>query len=116
MTRLAVAAALLAFAPAALAADAEFAGELDGVSVMRHTVPVSPGTTWTFKLRSQGATPHLFVSTEPAFQPHDAACAEVDRCTVDIENAEQLYVFVMSNDGRMSYRLKGRSAARTARR
>lgn len=116
MTRLTVA-ALLVLAPAsALAADAQFAGQLEGAEVMRHTVPVSPGTTWTFKLKAQGAEPHLFVSTEPVFQPHDAACADVDRCTVDIENIDQVYVFVMSGEGEMSYRLKGRSAASTARR
>lgn len=116
MTRLTVAALLALFPASALAADAQFAGELEGVEVMRHTVPVSPGSTWTFKLKAPGAEPHLFVSTEPAFQPHDAACADVSRCTVDIENADQLYVFVMSGEEGMRYTLKGRSAASTARR
>ncbi len=109
---------IAAAAPAsALAGPAQFSGELAGVDVARHTVAVSPGTTWTFQLDTAGsAAPHLFVSTRPHFAPHDADCAGAEACTVDVEDADTLYVFVMSQEGRSSYRLTGDPARAQARR
>jgi hypothetical protein len=38
----------------------------------------------------------MFVSTEASFRPHDAACAGDATCTITVEDAENLYVFVLA--------------------
>ena len=94
----------------------QFESDISGLGVVRHQVSVAEAGTWTVSLRARGGAPHVFVSTEPGFRPHDAACAGAKTCTVEVDRPGELYVFVMSEEGDLSYRLQATPVEVQARR
>jgi len=86
----------LAAAPALAAPQAhQFADSIDGFGVARHAVPVANASTWAISMDSRGDA-QMFVSTDASFRPHDAPCAGDSTCTIDVEGADKLYVFVLA--------------------
>lgn len=73
-----------------------FADNISSESVVRHSVDVTPNSTWAFSLNSDAGAARLFVSTHRVFQPLDAACAGESTCMLNVGNTDQIYVFVFA--------------------
>jgi hypothetical protein len=73
----------------------QFADSISGFGVVRHEVPAADADTWAVSIATQGDA-QMFVSTDSTFRPHDAACAGDSTCTIQMNGAEKLYVFVLA--------------------
>ena len=100
LSSLALFAAMGAFAPTPSAAGEPsqvFTETIASESVVRHPVDVTPHSTWAFSLNSDAGAARLFVSTQREFQPLDAPCAGESSCTLNVGNADRVYVFVFAD-------------------
>ena len=77
---------------------ARFKANIDGFGVARHTIEVTPGTTWAVSIDTDSPATQMFVSTQARFSPHDAQCGAARLCTVEVNDAQALYVFVMAEE------------------
>jgi len=88
----------LAGSTALAESPARFSADIDGFGVVRHTVSVQPGSTWAVSLDADKPATQMFVSTDARFSPHDAVCGAERSCTVEVEDTESLYVFVLAEE------------------
>ena len=89
---------LLGATSAAADGPTRFHAAIDGYGVARHRIEVQRGTTWAVSIATQSAATKMFVSTDARFSPHDAACSAERSCTVSVEDSDELYVFVLSEE------------------
>lgn len=75
-----------------------FKADIDGFGVARHTIEVTPGTTWAVSIDTDSAAAQMFVSTRARFSPHDAECGAESSCTVEVQGSHALYVFVLAEE------------------
>lgn len=92
----------------------QFTNSIVDSGVVRHEVATAPGSTWAISMKASGDA-QMFVSTDASFQPHDAVCGGDNTCTITVDSADELYVFVYSASS-ASYDIVATPTKVTARR